>query len=80
MFFNFVALQFLQTIDNNIALGLAANGYLAERLTRASGSKRASGHAAQKAQGMIENACLFLATFVALMAAWCVCHYAVCVD
>lgn len=70
MFLNFAALQFLQTIDN-LALQLAEDGFLTERLeTVARNVKEAKLPQKTNQYARALDTILFLATFAMLLVAW----------
>ena len=70
MFLNFAALQFLQSIDN-VALGLAKDGYLSEPLEDVA-SKVELMKLPRNNNDRLQmlDSCLMLVTFVILVAAW----------
>ena len=70
MFLNFAALQFLQSIDN-VALGLAKDGYLSEPLEEVAGKvelMKLPRNNNDRLQMM--DSCMMLVTFTILVAAW----------
>jgi hypothetical protein len=76
LFLNFAALQFLQTIDN-IALQLAASGYLSEQLEHVALTVKAT-KLPKKHSKFFEalDSVLFLCTFLVLLVAWIVISFA----
>jgi hypothetical protein len=76
MFLNFAALQFLQTIDN-IALQLAAAGYLTEQLEHVALTVKATKLPKKHSKFFRAlDSVLFLSTFLLLLVAWIVISFA----